>query len=111
MPPKEELCWMNKGGAQFISWSINTAGPFPQVKDRNCYLLIELDPFSKWVETHAVPPLHSWRVAEFLYNDLVAHWGKPHYVWTNNGAEFAGSFAQLCKGLSIVHHHNNNWQQ
>ena len=28
-----------------------------------------------------------------------------HYVQTDNGAEFVGSFAQLCKGLGIVHHH------
>ena len=33
------------------------------------------------------------------------YWGKPHYVWTDNGAEFVGSFAQLCKGLGIIHHH------
>ena len=52
-----------------------------------------------------MPSLHSWRVAEFLYNDLVAHWGKLHYIQTDNGAEFAGSFAWLCKGLGIVHHH------
>ena len=43
--------------------------------------------------------------AEFLYNDLVAHWGKLRYVRTDNGAEFLGSFARLCKGLGIVHHH------
>ena len=49
--------------------------------------------------------LHSWRATEFLYDDLVARWGKPCYVQTDNGAEFAGSFAQLCKGLGIIHHH------
>ena len=59
---------------------------------------------SGWKSTPC-PPLHSWRAAEFLYNDLVAHWGKLHYVQTNNGAEFVGSFARLCKGLGIVHHH------
>ena len=64
-----------------------------------------MDPFSKWVEIRAVPSLHSWRAAEFLYDDLVARWGKPHYVRTDNGAEFVGSFARLCKGLGIVHHH------
>ena len=52
-----------------------------------------------------MPPLHSWRAAEFLYDDLVACWGKPRYVRIDNSAEFAGSFAQLCKGLGIVHHH------
>ena len=64
-----------------------------------------MDPFSKWVKVHAMPSLHSWRVAEFLYNDLVACWGKLCYILTSKGAEFVGSFAQLCKGLGIVHHH------
>ena len=72
MLPKKELHWTDKGGAPFVSWSINTVGPFPLDKDGNCYLLISMDPFSKWVEIRAVPSLHSWRVAEFLYNDLVA---------------------------------------
>ena len=64
-----------------------------------------MHPFAKWVQVCTVPSLHSWRVAEFLYNDLVAHWGKPRYIQTNNDAEFVGSFARLCKGLGIIHHH------
>ena len=103
--PKKELRWMDKGGAPFVGWSINTAGPFPWDEDGNHYLLVAVDPFSKWVEIHAVPSLHSWRVTEFLYNDLVARWGEPCYIQTDNGTEFVGSFAQLCKGLGIVHHH------
>ena len=105
VPPKEELRWMDKGGAPFAGWSIDTAGPFPRDEDENCNLLVAVDPFSKWVEIHAVPFLHSWRAAKFLYDDLVARWGKPRYVRTDNGAKFAGSFAQLCKGLGIIHHH------
>ena len=80
-------------------------GLFLRDEDGNHYLLVAMDPFSKWVEIHAVPSLHSWRAAKFLYDDLVARWGKPHYMRTKNGAEFAGSFAQLCKGLGIAHHH------
>ena len=64
-----------------------------------------MDPFSKWVEIRAMPSLHSWRAAKFLYDNLVARWGKPRYVQTDNGTEFASSFARLCKGLGIVHHH------
>ena len=73
--------------------------------DGNYYLLVAVNPFSKWVETWAVPLLHSWRASKFLYDDLVAHWGKPRYVWTDNSAKFVGSFVQFCKGLGIVHHH------
>ena len=49
--------------------------------------------------------LYSWMAAEFLYNDVLNHWGKPHLIWIANKPEFAGSFAQLCKGLGIVQHH------
>ena len=80
-------------------------GPFPLNEDGTCYLLVTVDPFYKWVEICAMLLLHSWRVAKFLYDNLVARWGKLHYVWTNNRAKFVGSFAWLCKRLGIVHHH------
>ena len=44
---KEELGWLDKGGAQFIGWSIDALGPFPWDKDGNCYLLVTMDPLSK----------------------------------------------------------------
>ena len=103
--PKEELRWMDKGGTPFIGWSINMVVPFLWDKDGNYYLLVAIDPFSKWVETHSVPLLYSWRATQFLYDEPVAYWGKPHYIWTDNGAEYVGSFTWLCKGLGIIHHH------
>ena len=80
-------------------------GPLPWDEGRNCHLFVAIDPFCKWVETHAVPLLHSWRAIELLYDNLYTQWGKPYYVWTDNGVEFVGNFGQLCKELSIVHHH------
>ena len=73
VPPKEELCWMDQGGTLFIGCSINVVSPLPWDKDRNHYLIVTMDPFSKWLEIHAMPSLYSGRTAEFLYNDLVAH--------------------------------------
>ena len=74
-------------------------------RDRNHYLLVAVGPFSKWVQTHAMPSMHSWRATKLLYDDLVACWGKPCYVCTDNGTYFVGSFAWLCKGLGTIHHH------
>ena len=105
MPPKKELCWIEKGGAPFIRWSINAVDPFPWDEDKNHYLFVTMDLFSEWVETHAMLSLHSLRATEFLNDDLTAHWGKPHYVCTDNGAKFVVSFAWPCKGLGIVHYH------
>ena len=52
-----------------------------------------------------MPALHNWRASKFLYDNLVAHWGKPCYVQIDNSTEFVGSISLLCKGLGIVHHH------
>ena len=87
-----------------MGWSIDAAGPFPPDGDGNRYLLVAIDPFSKWVEAEPVPSLHSWRAAEFLYWSIVVRWGKPRYVRTDNGKEFSGSFHRLCTVLGIVHH-------
>ena len=55
MLSKEKLHWTDKGGTPFVSWSINMVGPFPGDKDRNCYLLVTMDLFSKWVEIRTMP--------------------------------------------------------
>ena len=57
-----------------------------------------MDPFSKWVEIPTMPPLHSWRVTKFLYDDLVSHWGKLCYIWTDNRAKFVGALHGSVKG-------------
>ena len=80
--------------------------PFLWDEDGNHYLLVGIDLFSKLVKPHGLCPHYTARgPAEFLYNDLVARWGKQCYVWTDNGTIFAGSFAWLCKDLGIIHHH------
>ena len=67
---------------------MDAAGPFPEDLDGNRYLLVAVDPFSKWVEAAAVPSLHSWRAADFLCERIVVCWGKPRYIRTDNGSEF-----------------------
>ena len=68
------------------------AGPFHWDEDGNHHLFVSMDSFSKRVETFAVPLLHSWRAAEFMYNDVVAHRGKLCYVCMNNISKFVVSF-------------------
>jgi hypothetical protein len=65
--PVEELRWIDKGEAPFAGWSLDAAGPFPKDDEGNRYLLVAIDPFSKWVEAEPVPSLTSWRAADFLY--------------------------------------------
>ena len=86
-PPEEELHFINKGTAPLLGWALDSAGSFKEDKEGNRYLLVAIDPFSKWVEVKPVPLLHSWRTAEFFYN-ICSHWGKLAYVRTGNGPEY-----------------------
>ena len=62
--------------------------------------MIAVDPFSKWVEAELLPTKQSWRTARALYT-IVARWGKPHWVTTDNGQEFAGSFQELAGHMGV----------
>lgn len=99
----EVLRWIDKGEAPFAGWSIDAAGPFPADEDGNRYLLVAIDPFSKWVEAVPTPSLNSWRAADFLYQRIITCWGKPRFIRTDNGSEFAGSLHRLCESLGIQH--------
>ena len=52
-----------------------------------------------------MPLLHSWRATELIYNDLVAHWGKPHYIWTDDMLQegFGLSSLPILHGQGAVH--------
>ena len=62
-------------------------GPFLKNANGNHFLLVPVYPFSKWVEAHVVPSLHSWHRAEFL-EDIMHRWGKPRFVRMAHGSEF-----------------------
>ncbi len=89
-----------KGSRPFQGWHIDLAGPFPADDDGHRYLFVAVDPFSKWVEAVTLQDKKSWRTARALY-EILARWGKPSWVTTDNGLEFAGHFKELCEALGV----------
>ena len=103
-PPKqpvEDYRAAHKGTVPLQAWAIDLAGPFPADADGNVWLAVAVDPFSKWIEARPIPSKHSWRVAEFLWEEIVCRWGRPSWVRTDNGTEFAGSFEALVGSLGV----------
>jgi hypothetical protein len=83
--------------------ALDTAGPLPETKTRNKYILVAIDHYSKWCEAKAVAN-HSAKIASrFLENDIICRYGIPKFVLTDNGGEWAVEFEIMCKNYGIQH--------
>ena len=74
------------------AWSLYLAGPFPTDPDGLTYAAIAVDPFSKWVEVGTLPSKRAFRVADWFHREIVARWGRPLMIRTDNGTKFAAKF-------------------
>jgi hypothetical protein len=82
---------------------MDTAGPLPETKSGNRYILVAIDHYSKWCEAKAVADHGAKTVARFLEDDIVCQYGVPKFVLTNNGGEWATEFDVMCKDYAIQH--------
>lgn len=64
-------------------------------KDNNGHsvLAIAVDCFSKWVEVETFEGKHANKIAEWFERDIIARFGVPRIVRSDNGKEFDGEFA------------------
>ena len=64
------------------------------------YAVLAVDPFSKYVEISALPTKSSSALAKWFLTDILARYGSPRAVRSDNGTEFHGEFSAL---LSMCH--------
>ena len=67
------------------------------------YLLVAVDKFSKWIEAKPVRKADGATALKFV-RDLVARFGLPHSIITDNGTNFAhGDLKEYCdeKGIRL----------
>ncbi len=81
---------------------MDTAGPLPETKSGNRYILVAIDHYSKWCEAKAVADHGAKTVARFLEDDIVCQYGVPKFVLTNNGGEWATEFDVMCKDYAMI---------
>jgi len=96
----------------FYRVALDTAGPLPETKTGNKYILVVVDHYSKWCEAKAVADHGAKTVAKFLENDVICKYGVPKFVLTDNGGEWAVEFDVMCKDYGIQHQHTApQWPQ
>jgi hypothetical protein len=88
------------------------AGPLPETKSGNKYILVAIDHYSKWCEAKAVVDHGAKTAARFLEDDLICRYGVPKFILTNNRGEWGAEFDTMCKDYAIHHQHTApQWPQ
>jgi hypothetical protein len=92
--------------------ALDTAGPLPETKAGNKYILVAIDHYSKWCEAKAVADHEAKTAARFLEDDLICRYGVPKYVLTDNGGEWGAEFETMCRDYAIHHQRTTpRWPQ
>jgi hypothetical protein len=84
---------------------LDTAGPLPETKLGNKYILIAINQHSKWCEAKAIADHGAKIIAKFLEDNIIWRYGVPKFVLTSNGGEWATKFDVMCKDYGIHHQH------
>ncbi|CAJ2628425.1 unnamed protein product [Trifolium pratense] len=63
-------------------------GPFTKGLYQNRYLIVAVDYFTKWVEAEPLSDITSLRVLRFFKRNVLARFGIPQVVVTDNGTQF-----------------------
>ncbi len=72
----------------FERWGVDFVGPLPETKTRNKFVITSIDYSTRWVVAKAVPNMDSITVQNFLYEDIMYHYGAPHELITDRGKAF-----------------------
>jgi hypothetical protein len=83
--------------------ALDTAGPLPETKSGNKYILVAIDHYSKWCEAKAVTNHGAKTAARFLEDEIICRYGVPKFVLTDNGGEWAAEFDVMCRDYAIQH--------
>jgi hypothetical protein len=96
----------------FYRVAMDTAGPLPETKSGNRYILVAIDHYLKWCEAKAVADHEAKTAARFLEDEVICRYGVPKFVLTDNGGEWATEFDAMCKDYGIHHQHTApQWPQ
>jgi len=83
--------------------ALYTAGPLPEIRSGNKYILVAIDHYSKWCEAKAVADHGAKTAARILEDDIICRFGVPKFILTDNGGEWAVEFDVMCRDYAIQH--------
>ena len=77
-------------------------GELPIMENGNRYILVVSDYFTKWTEAFPMPNMESKTVAKIIVEQVVARFGTPRIIHSDQGRQFESElFGEMCSLLHI----------
>eukprot|EP00873_Tetraselmis_striata_P041597 jgi/Tetstr1/461861/TSEL_006940.t1 len=78
----------------FYRFSVDSAGPLPTSSEGHKYVIVIVEHFSKWIELVPVRDLEATTTAKAFHERVLARYGAPVEVVTDNGTKYQGAFRE-----------------
>ncbi|XP_068497746.1 uncharacterized protein [Phaseolus vulgaris] len=84
----------------FHTWGIDILGPFPLAIRQMNYLVVAIEYFTKWIEAEPVAQITAHKIQNFVWKNIVCHFGVPKCLVLDNGTQFASHLLKkLCEDI------------
>lgn len=85
-------------------WSVDTIGPLPADEEGNCYVLVVIDSFTRFVALKPTKTVDAMSAAKFVF-ELSGFFGRPKSIRSDGGSQFANHIVEgLLKLMGINKH-------
>ena len=82
--------------------------PFPIVTRQLKFLVVDIDYFTKWVETEALAIITKKNVRIFVWKNIICRYGIPRVLVSDNGKQFDNdAFRDFYSQLGIKNHYSS----
>lgn len=88
----------------FSQWGMYILGPFPRTLGQLKYLILAINYFTKWVEAEALVEITTTNILEFLKRSILARFGVPQDIVTDNGTQFIDMKLKTLEELKVKQH-------
>ncbi|GAU14157.1 hypothetical protein TSUD_169830 [Trifolium subterraneum] len=89
----------------FAWWGMDILGPFPTAARQVKYLIVAMDYFTKWIEAEPLAKISASNILRFFKRDVLARFGIPQVVVTDNGTQFTNKkFQEFLAAIGTTQH-------
>ncbi|PKI70884.1 hypothetical protein CRG98_008775, partial [Punica granatum] len=95
----------------FSMWGMDVINPInPKASNGYLFILVAIDYFTKWIEAITIASVIAKAMARFLKRDIIARYGVPATLITDNAKNMNKLIDELCAQFRIQRHNSSPYR-